>query len=140
LFKKNKNGKSEKIETVVGKETKMSGKIEAKGSMRVEGIFEGDISAEGDVIVGNNAYVKGHIECNNLNLAGKLEGNAKVEMRLEIFATGVLVGDVVVGSLVVEDGAVFLGESVMKVKGENRIVNENNEEKNEENNGEDIKS
>ncbi len=116
MFKKNKTNDDKKVDTIIGKETKMSGNLAAKGTIRVDGTFDGDIDTESNVLIGQGAYVKGFVKCSSAVLAGKLEGNVEAEMRLDIHATGVLLGDAVVSTLAVEDGAVFDGQCIMEGK------------------------
>ncbi len=108
-----------KIETLIGKETVMKGNLESKGSIRIDGSFNGDITAQ-NVIIGEEALVQALINCSNAILAGRVEGNINVEGKLDIRATGVLIGDAKLGSLAVEDGAVLVGNCKMSVREDKR--------------------
>ncbi len=115
MFKKNKkdniNGKV--IDTIIGPETSMSGELYAKGIVRIEGFYKGEIVTESDLIIGEKADIKGDIKCLNATVAGKIEGNMEVQKKLEIFKSGNLSGDINVGSLMIEDGAFFSGKCFM---------------------------
>lgn len=115
MFSKKKKTVSKKIETIIGKETTFSGKLESGGSIRIDGSFEGDVTAQSEVFIGEHANVKASIKCNNVILAGQVEGDINTEEKLDIRSTGVLIGDAQVGSLVVEDGAVFTGTCKMSL-------------------------
>ncbi len=112
-----------KIETLIGKETVMSGNLESKGSIRIDGSFSGDITAQ-NVIIGEEALVQALINCSNVILAGRVEGNINAEGKLDIRATGVLIGDAKIGSLSVEDGAVVVGNCKMSIKEGKRKLSE----------------
>lgn len=117
---KNKISTTQKIETIIGKETVLGGNLTSKGSVRIDGSFKGDLFSRSDVIIGEDGFVQAKISCVNAILAGRIEGNIKTEGKLDIRATGVLIGDAEVGSLTVEDGAVLTGRCVMKLREDKR--------------------
>jgi cytoskeletal protein CcmA (bactofilin family) len=124
LFGKQKISVGLKIDSLIGKETIMSGNLESKGSIRIDGSFHGDISAQ-NLIIGEEALVQARIKCSDAVLAGRVEGNINAEGKLDIRATGVLIGDATVGSLTVEDGAVMTGHCKMSIREEGkRVVSE----------------
>ena len=46
----------------------------------------------------------------NVTVAGELRGEVDSPGRLDIAPTGKMIGDVIVGSFAVDDGALFLGK------------------------------
>ena len=124
MFGKQKISAAQKLETVIGKETVMSGNLDSKGSIRIDGCFQGDIMAQNDVIIGEEALVQAHINCSNVILAGRVEGNINTAGKLDIRATGVLIGDAKVGALIVEDGAVLTGYCKMSIREDKRLSTE----------------
>lgn len=121
MFNKSKLPKSQRIETVIGKETLLSGTLESKGSVRIDGTFQGVLNSSSDVIVGEDGLVQADISCINVILAGRVEGNIKTEGKLDIRNTGILLGDAEAGSISVEDGAVLTGRCSMKVREDKRV-------------------
>ncbi len=124
MFGKQKITVAQKIETLIGKETMMRGNIESKGSIRIDGRFQGDITGDSDIIIGEEALVQASVNCSNVILAGRVEGNINAEGKLDIRATGVLIGDATVGSLLVEDGAILFGNCKMTIREDKRISND----------------
>jgi len=115
VFKKDKRVFSGKVvDTLIGAETIMTGEIQSKGIVRIEGYFKGMISTKSDVVIGEKAVVAGDITCMNASIAGKLEGNIEAEKMVDIYASGVLLGDIIVGRLMIENGAYFLGKCTMR--------------------------
>jgi cytoskeletal protein CcmA (bactofilin family) len=110
---------SEKVETIIGAGTAVQGNIVASGTVRVDGRINGEIQTEGDIIVGESGQVNGILKGRDITVAGLLEGNVDASGRLHIVATGRVNGDIVVESLMVEDGAKYKGNCKMKtdVKG-----------------------
>ncbi|MCD6362776.1 MAG: polymer-forming cytoskeletal protein [Synergistetes bacterium] len=103
----------ERSETVVGDGTQIQGTMKADGTVRVDGVFEGEIYAEGDVVIGERGVVKATLVAKNILIAGKVEGNVEAREKLELVATGRLIGDIKTPNLVIADGAIFIGKSEM---------------------------
>lgn len=112
-----KNGKKDfsAIHTVVGSETSIKGTIDAQESLRIEGVFEGVINAQGDVYIGEGATVKAEIHGRRVIVAGEVHGNIEAIHGLEIASTGRLYGDITGDRLIVDEGAVYKGSVKMDV-------------------------
>lgn len=104
---------TDKIDTILGKDAKLTGEIKTSGLLRIEGNFQGDIECEKDLIITDSAKVDGNLRAKNAIIAGVYQGNIFLEGKLEIKSTGKVIGDIKVGALVVEDGAFFDGKCEM---------------------------
>ena len=102
------------IETIIGKDTSFQGTIEVKGTIRVDGKFEGQINSNGDIIIGENGEVKAQIQARNALIAGTLQGNISITEKLELLSTGKLYGDIDAAVLSIGEGAIFRGACTMK--------------------------
>ena len=95
----------------------LSSDVEIKGSIKfshdliIDGKIEGEVMSDGSLTVGENALIKGEIKTRAVTLFGKVEGNITVTERCELKSNAVLVGDVAAGTLMIEEGATFLGRS-----------------------------
>lgn len=105
---------SEKIENVLGASAQFSGQLRAEGGIRIDGTFEGTLETEGNLIVGEKARVIADVKAYNITVAGTVEGNVIAAGRLEILSTGRVHGDIAAGSLLIEEGGVFYGKSLMQ--------------------------
>lgn len=101
------------IDSLIGENIKVIGKIEGQGNLRVDGLIEGDIDYQGDIVIGETGKVKGNISCVNLSLAGAVEGNIKSKSGLTILPNGRLVGDTEVSNLIIDENAYFDGNCKM---------------------------
>lgn len=108
----------EGIETVIAENTIINGEVISQGSVRIDGCIEGCIRAEGDLIIGEKGRITGNIEARNLLIAGWLSGNCQVTGKAHITPTGVVAGDITSTTLVVEEGGLFQGCSIMPNKGD----------------------
>ncbi len=110
----NGDKKSGKIDTLIGRNTKLEGKIEAKGTIRLDGELSGDLYVEGSVIIGKKGIVKGNIYCNSIYVAGTIEGNIDCKEQLRLTNTSKLLGDIKVKTFIVDENATFEGKCQMQ--------------------------
>jgi len=108
---KNNGNKKEKMETIIGKGTKIEGDVSTKGSIRVEGEIRGKIEAGGDFLVGKSGKIASDVKAQKIVIAGQIEGDIKAEEKIELLAGGILKGDLVTKILKIEEGAKFMGNS-----------------------------
>jgi len=99
--------------TIIGAGVVLEGKISCKGNIRIDGVVNGDINANGSVAVGENGEINGEINAEIINVGGKVTGSLNAKDKLVLEAKAVLKGDVVTKILVVEAGANFDGNSKM---------------------------
>jgi cytoskeletal protein CcmA (bactofilin family) len=106
------NDESDDI-TIISSGVKVDGTLSSNGSIRLDGIINGDVNCEGNVTVGEQGEVYGKVNGSSITIGGKVEGiiNAKEKLMLESKAN--LKGDVFTRILVVEAGARFDGKSNM---------------------------
>jgi len=111
---------SEKLEALIGVSTEFRGNIDTKGTLRIDGIFEGNINADW-VILGEKASVKGDIESRGIVVGGKIEGNLRAKEIVEIKSKGQVLGDIHTTKLTVIEGGIFDGRSTMIKEGSNIV-------------------
>ncbi len=58
--------------TIIGAGVILEGKITCKGNIRVDGVVNGDINANGSVAVGENGEINGEINAEVINVGEKL--------------------------------------------------------------------
>ncbi len=117
MFKKdNLEVTSDKVNTIIGKDTFFNGTIKGKGLIRIDGEAEGNINNQGDVVVGEGGRVSVEMKARNITIAGRYEGTLEAEGKLEIKRTGTAVGTFKVNALVIEEGAVLSGAMQMQQK------------------------
>lgn len=102
-----------KIENVLGMNTTLTGQLRSDGNVRIDGVFVGTIETAGNVILGEHARVEADITANAVQVWGAVKGNITASSRLEILSSGRVWGDIMVASLLIDEGGVFRGESLM---------------------------
>jgi cytoskeletal protein CcmA (bactofilin family) len=99
--------------TVVGRAARLEGNIFSARSLRIDGQIKGQIEAEGDVTVSPQGEVEADIKAENVTVAGQFRGSIVVKGRAELAQGGRVDGDITCTSLIVQEGAVFQGQSIM---------------------------
>lgn len=121
LFEGRKGGRADAREsmTLIGEEAYFSGLLTAKGSLRVEGVVEGDVTDAVAVEIGKKGRVKGNIAAESVSVAGIVEGDVIASRRVELLSQSRVRGNLRSPSLSVQEGAVFDGSCAMS-SGERR--------------------
>jgi cytoskeletal protein CcmA (bactofilin family) len=102
-----------KIDNIIGPKTSFQGHLKAEGNVRVDGYLEGSVETKGNVIIGEGAKVSADIIASNVQVWGAVKGNISAVGRLEILPSGRVWGDIKVTSLLIDEGGLFRGKSVM---------------------------
>ncbi|MCD6161265.1 MAG: polymer-forming cytoskeletal protein [candidate division Zixibacteria bacterium] len=119
----NKDLKSEgKLDTIIGKGTKIEGTITIDGSTRIDGFISGKLISNDVVTIGPNGEVKAEVKAKSIILGGRVEGNLEASEKVELQAKSELRGDLIAKSLLIEHGALFHGSSNMINKSVNQIA------------------
>jgi len=105
--------KSLKIETVVGPNAHFRGDIQSDGGARIEGVFEGTIDITGNLIIGEGAKVIADISAHNISISGAVKGDVDGN-KVEILENGRVWGNLMVTSLLLNEGAYLRGKTTMQ--------------------------
>ena len=97
----------------IGSGTIVTGDIESKGDIRVDGILKGTVNTSGKVVLGKEGIIEGDVSCNNADIAGIVNAKITVTQLLLLKSTAKLNGDIVTNKLSNEPGASFTGSCSM---------------------------
>jgi cytoskeletal protein CcmA (bactofilin family) len=101
------------VSTIVGAGTEVTGRLNAEKTIRIDGLFNGDIISTDTVIVGETGKIKGVVKCRFLYVGGIVEGTVETSEKLEIASGGYINGEISTYTLVIDQGASFDGTSKM---------------------------
>ena len=96
---------SDKITGFFDKDTEIDGNLTFKGSFRIDGHFKGKIDSESILIIGEKGKVEADVNIGYIIINGEIKGNIQATEKVEINATGRVIGSVVTPKLIVEEGA-----------------------------------
>lgn len=105
---------SRKLETIIGDGTHVVGRVSVKGTIRIDGIVEGDVHADW-VVVGETGKVVGNTHTRGMVVGGSVEGNIEATETVELMGKASMTGEIHAPKLAIAEGAVFDGRSRMKV-------------------------
>lgn len=102
------------VHAYFGKGSRISGKLNFEGTVRVDGKVEGEIYAKDTLIIGESADVTAEIRATNVTIRGLVRGDVHALARIEILPPGRLYGNISTPSLVVGEGVIFEGSCTME--------------------------
>jgi cytoskeletal protein CcmA (bactofilin family) len=95
--------------TVIGKGITVKGELFGEEDVKIEGRVEGKIRLTKNLLVGQTGVVEADVEAENINIGGTVTGNLMAQNRVEIVASGKMMGDIKAPRVVVAEGAHFKG-------------------------------
>ncbi len=102
------------ITALLGRGTSFEGKLHFEGSVRIDGIFRGEILSSDTLIIGEGAEVHAEIDVGTVIVRGGIvHGNVRSRSSIEIFAPGKLFGNIHSPSVYIERGVEFQGACTM---------------------------
>lgn len=107
--------KKEMVETVntIGAGTIITGDVQSKGDIRVDGTLKGSINTLGKVALGKDGVIEGDVICNSADISGTVKAKITVSQLLSLKGTAKLNGDIITNKLSIEPGAAFTGSCSM---------------------------
>ncbi|MDF1870268.1 MAG: polymer-forming cytoskeletal protein [Phycisphaerales bacterium] len=95
--------------TVIGTDTRIKGEMFFEKSAKILGGFEGKITAQGEVQISKGANCNAAIEAQSVIVDGQVTGPIIAHGQLTLTANAQVQGDLTAGTLVVAQGASFVG-------------------------------
>lgn len=113
MFNKQTDFSKATFDTLVGVNTELNGDISSKGILRIDGKVTGNVNVQGDIFIGEDAYINGDITASNIHIAGEVEGNITTSGVLKLLSSSKLTGDIQVQAFVCCEGSIFDGKCKM---------------------------
>lgn len=105
--------KTDEITTILGKGSEFEGKLTFEGTLRIEGVYSGEIISDSILVVGEGAKVNAEIDIGTIVVNGQVTGNIRAKQGVEIRGSGRVSGNIDTPSLYIEKGVVFDGTCKM---------------------------
>jgi cytoskeletal protein CcmA (bactofilin family) len=106
--------KTETMTAFFGKDTEFEGKLTFHGTIRIDGHFKGEISADGSLIVAEGAMIEATMHISYILISGEIHGNIIADDRIEIHPAGKVFGDIQAPTVVINEGGIFEGNCRMQ--------------------------
>lgn len=110
-------GKKDELTGFFDQGVKISGELHFSNTLRIDGSFNGKITSDDMLIIGDNGNVDGEIEVGVISVTGLVKGKIRARERIEIQKGGRVFADVTTPSLMVVEGGVLQGNCEMEMKG-----------------------
>lgn len=101
-------------QAVIGKDCRVTGKLELSGISQIDGAVSGEVVSTGDLTIGEGASIEARITGNRVRVFGNVTGDIDCSERLELHAGARVIGSITSKSLVIHDGVFFEGQCVMR--------------------------
>jgi cytoskeletal protein CcmA (bactofilin family) len=99
--------------TSLSQNTLFNGVMKFKNSLRINGEYIGKVDAQGLLVLGPEAKLKGDIACDEVIVGGEVHGDIFARKRLELLESAKVYGDIKTAKLKIADGVVFDGKCEM---------------------------
>ncbi|HEY4485775.1 MAG TPA: polymer-forming cytoskeletal protein, partial [Nitrospiria bacterium] len=111
--KERKDVAGNEIIAFLGKGAEFKGVITYHGTVRIDGLVEGEIITEGTLIVGDSAVIHAEISAGTVISGGKISGNVTALEKIQLLPSAVLEGSIKAPLLVIDEGVRFNGSCQM---------------------------
>lgn len=101
------------VSGVIDRGCEFEGKLCFQGTVRIGGIFRGEIYTPDTLVIAEGARVYGQIEAGTVIISGEVNGTVRAKNRVEIHQPAIFRGDILTPSLSVDEGVIFEGSSKM---------------------------
>ena len=100
------------INTIIGKGSAISGNMKVNGFIRIDGDIDGNLETDGNVIVGENARIRGDLTAKSVIIGGIIKGNITANESVKILADAAVIGDVISRKVQVDGSAIIHGHCI----------------------------
>ena len=100
------------INTIIGKGSAISGNLKVNGFIRIDGDIDGSLETDGNVIVGENARIRGNLSAKSVIIGGIIKGNVLASESIKLLSESAVIGDVISRKVQVEDSALVHGHCI----------------------------
>lgn len=105
------------IETFLGLEASLEGRLAFEGTVRIDGHFTGSIEGnEGVMVIGEKAVIDADILVHTAVVYGEVSGNIRATNRIELHQPARVFGDLSSPVVIIDAGVVFHGNCSMERK------------------------
>lgn len=97
------------VASVIGRGTVVRGNVRGDGSLEILGRVEGDVTVDGDVLLGEGSSVRGNVSGAQLSVAGAVQGDLRGTESVLVERGARVVGDLSAPRIGVAPGALVRG-------------------------------
>jgi cytoskeletal protein CcmA (bactofilin family) len=103
----------EDFDTILSPDIDFSGTLYFEKPFLIRGTMSGEISAQGLLVIDEDAVVNANINASRVVIRGQVKGDVAAAEKVEVTVTGRLTGDVTSPEIFMESGCIFNGRCTM---------------------------
>ncbi len=100
------------LNTIVGSGSSIKGDLKINGFVRIDGDIEGNLSTDGNVVIGENAKIKGNVNAKSAIIGGIILGDVYVKENIKLLSSSIVIGDILSRKIQIEESALFQGHCI----------------------------
>ena len=104
---------AEDVIAFVGKGVEFKGTITYNGTVRIDGILDGEIHTDGTLLIGEEAVLTARVSAGTVISKGKITGDISAKEKVRLLSPAILNGSVKAPTLSMEEGVLFNGSIEM---------------------------
>jgi len=97
------------VAAFIGHGVEFKGVIKYQGNVRIDGLLDGEVHANGTLFLGEQAVLTGKITAQAVISKGHITGDITTQDKVQLLAPAVLDGSILTPSLLMEEGVTFNG-------------------------------
>ena len=113
------NNQESSDQTFLGKDASFKGELSFKGTLCIDGKFEGKINTDDTLIIAQDGIIEANIQAGTVICEGLVKGNIVASTKVELRPNSNIKGDVQSPSLIIAVGAKLDGKCDMSHKDNN---------------------
>ncbi|MBT4499015.1 MAG: polymer-forming cytoskeletal protein [Gemmatimonadetes bacterium] len=107
------------LNTIIGRGTLFEGTMKVENSVRIDGVFKGELTCSGALTISQAGEAYAHLEGKDIYINGIVRGTVRAE-KVRLDSQARFIGDIYANALSVSEGAVFHGSCSMEIDDEER--------------------
>jgi cytoskeletal protein CcmA (bactofilin family) len=111
------------IKAYLGSDALFKGTLNFEGTVRIDGMFEGQIDTNDTLVIGETGDVKADLKVGTLVCKGQLNGEVVASKKIEMHPASKIKGNIQTPALSIELGAVLDGNLNMTGGDSKKVVN-----------------
>lgn len=116
------------LNTIIGRGTLFEGTMKVENSVRIDGVFKGELSCSGSLTISQAGEAYAQLEGKDIYINGVVRGTVRAE-KVRLDSQARFIGDIHAGTLAVSEGAIFHGSCAMEVGDEGQDGKKTNADK-----------
>lgn len=98
------------VNSVIGENSYFNGKLSIRGTLKIDGCYEGEILDVDQIFIGPNGKVKSNIKTVSIVVEGIVIGNIVATSRVHLLSTSRVLGEIFTPELIIQNGVILEGK------------------------------